>query len=247
MAVEAGSCVDRFHTASACPGIPYEFIGDTFGLLEPDSTFADPWLFGFIPTSAVASLFPTNAAVADMAHRQKALVGYVHPYDAFPDPAKDATLTHELPVDVALGKVDYIEVLGFSDHKSTAAVWYRLLNCGFRFAPQRRVRTPWLTSLLCADPSVSIECMQEFRQGPIDIESWLNSLKQGRTFATNGPLLGFTLGDRTLGDELHLAASEHKIKFSAWLRSIVPVDHLEIICNGRMMRESKLTGDHELG
>ena len=60
------------------------------------------------------------------------LVGYVHPYDTFPDPAKDATLTHELPVDAALGKVDYIEVLGFSDHKSTAAVWYRLLNCGFR-------------------------------------------------------------------------------------------------------------------
>jgi len=34
-------------------------------------------------------------------------------------------------VDVALGKVDYIEAMGFSDHKSTAAVWYRLLNCGF--------------------------------------------------------------------------------------------------------------------
>ena len=33
---------------------------------------------------------------------------------------------------MALGKVDYIEVLGFSDHKSTARVWYRLLNCGFR-------------------------------------------------------------------------------------------------------------------
>ena len=30
------------------------------------------------------------------------------------------------------GKVDYIEVLGFSDHKSTAEVWYKLLNCGFR-------------------------------------------------------------------------------------------------------------------
>ena len=30
-----------------------------------------------------------------------------------------------------LGKVDYIEVMGFSEHKSTARVWYRLLNCGF--------------------------------------------------------------------------------------------------------------------
>ena len=48
-----------------------------------------------------------------------------------PDPVKDASLTHELPVDLALGKVDYIEVLGFAEHKSTANVWYRLLNCGF--------------------------------------------------------------------------------------------------------------------
>lgn len=58
------------------------------------------------------------------------MVGYVHPFDTYPDPAKEK-LTDELPVDVALDKVDYIEVLGFSDHKSTARVWYRLLNCGF--------------------------------------------------------------------------------------------------------------------
>ena len=58
-------------------------------------------------------------------------MGYVHPFDSVPDPGKDP-LTSELPADVALGKVDYIEVLGFSDHKSTAEVWYKLLNCGFR-------------------------------------------------------------------------------------------------------------------
>ena len=41
-------------------------------------------------------------------------------------------ITDELPVDVALGKLDYMEIVGFSDHKSTAAVWYKLLNLGFR-------------------------------------------------------------------------------------------------------------------
>jgi hypothetical protein len=35
-------------------------------------------------------------------------------------------------VDVALGKVDYLEVMGFSDHRTTASVWYRFLNSGFR-------------------------------------------------------------------------------------------------------------------
>jgi len=104
--------------------------------------------------TAAASLFPTNASVADLAHEQQGLVGYVHPFDTYPDPAKD-TLTNELPVDVALGKVDYIEGLGFADHKSTAKVWYQLLNCGFHLPPQR-VPMRWPTSPPCVDQWDSI-------------------------------------------------------------------------------------------
>ena len=42
------------------------------------------------------------------------------------------SITDELPIDVALGKLDYMEIVGFSDHRATAAVWYKLLNLGFR-------------------------------------------------------------------------------------------------------------------
>ena len=36
-------------------------------------------------------------------------------------------------MDLALGKVDYYEALGFvDDPMATAHVWYRALNCGFR-------------------------------------------------------------------------------------------------------------------
>jgi hypothetical protein len=48
-----------------------------------------------------------------------------------------------------------------------------------------------------------------------------------------------------LGDELRLPAGENKIKFTAWLRSMVPIDHLEVICNGRVVRELKLSKDRE--
>ncbi len=99
------------------------------GLLHLTRNFLIPDYAAYTNTAA-ASLYPTNASVADMAHEQQGVVGYVHPFDTYPDPAKEK-LTDELPVDIALGKVDYIEVLGFSDHKSTARVWYRLLNCGF--------------------------------------------------------------------------------------------------------------------
>ncbi|HEX8812738.1 MAG TPA: CehA/McbA family metallohydrolase, partial [Terracidiphilus sp.] len=170
--------------------------------------------------------------------------GYVHPYDTFPDPAKDSTLTHELPVDVALGKVDYIEVLGFSDHKSTAEVWYRLLNCGFRL-PAAAGTDAMANFASLRGPVGLNRVYAKVAKGPLNIESWLSSLKQGRTFATNGPLLGFTLGGRAAGEELRLPAGENKVKFSAWLRSIVPIDHLEVICNRHVVRELKLNGDRE--
>src|SRR5208282_5493946 len=70
-------------------------------------------------------------------------------------------------------------------------------------------------------------------------------IKRGRTFATNGPLLGFSLGSKKLGDELRLHSGDNKVKFKAWLRSFVPIDHLEVICNGRVVRELKINSDHE--
>jgi TolB protein len=62
------------------------------------------------------------------------------------------------------------------------------------------------------------------------------ALKAGHSFATNGPLLGFTLGGAEIGDELKFAAAQTRIKFSVRLRSIVAVDHLELVCNGRVVQ-----------
>ena len=213
------------------------------GLLNLTQHFLIPGYAAY-PNTAAASLFPSNADVADMAHQQHALVGYVHPYDTFPDPVKDASLTHELPVDAALGKVDYIEVLGFSDHKSTAAVWYRLLNCGFRL-PAAAGTDAMANFASLRGPVGLNRVYANVPQGPLDIQSWLSSLKQGHTFATNGPLLGFTLDGTAPGDELRLPTGENKVKFTGWLRSMVPVDHLEVICNGRVVRELKFGDDRE--
>ena len=44
-----------------------------------------------------------------------------------------------------------------------------------------------------------------------------------------------------MGDELHLPAGENKVKISAWLRSFVPIDHLQVICNGQVARDLKIS------
>jgi WD40 repeat protein len=213
------------------------------GLLNLTQNFLLPGYAAY-PNTAAASLFPPNARVADMAHAQHALVGYVHPYDSVPDPVKDASVSHELPVDLALGKVDYIEVTGFAEHKSTASVWYRLLNCGFRLPTA--AGTDAMANFASLRGPVGLNRVYvKVPAGPLNIETWLDSLKHGRTFATNGPLLGFSLGGKQLGDEVSLPARENKMKFTAWLRSFVPIDHLQVICNGDVVRDLKINGDRE--
>lgn len=207
------------------------------GLLHLTRNFLLPDYAGY-PNTAAASLFPTNATIADLAHEQQALVGYVHPFDTYPYPARE-TLTDELPVDVALGKIDYIEVLGFSDHKSTARVWYRLLNCGFRL-PTAAGTDAMANFASLRGPVGLNRAYVEVPKGSLEIDPWLENLKRGRTFATNGPLLRFSLGDQPVGGEVKLPAGKHEVKFKAWLRSIVPVDHLEIVCDGKVARELKL-------
>jgi len=213
------------------------------GLLNLTRNFLIPGYAAY-PDTAAASLFPTNADVADMAHQQHALVGYVHPFDTVPDPAKNASLSDELPVDVALGKVDYMEIVGFSDHKSTADVWYRLLNLGFHL-PAAAGTDAMANYASLRGPVGLNRVYVKVGQGPLDISTWLNSLKQGHTFASNGPLLGFTLDNKEPGNEIKLPASANKLKVRAWLRSIVPVDHLQVICNGAVVRDLKMSRDQQ--
>jgi hypothetical protein len=170
-----------------------------------------------------------------MAHEQGALVGYVHPFDTFPDPMKDVSLTSELPADVALGKVDYIEVLGFSDHKSTAEVWYKLLNCGFRLPAA--AGTDFMGNYASLRGPVGLNRVYAEQPGTqLKIAPWLAAIKAGRTFATNGPLLRFSLGDQRIGGDVPVDKNQ-PVRFSAEMFSMVPVDHLQIVCNGKVARE----------
>jgi TolB protein len=207
------------------------------GILRLKDHLLLPGYAGY-PNTAAASLYPMNADVYDMAHAQGALVGAVHPFDAVPDPfAKPAQrITDELPVDVALGKLDYMEIVGFSDHKSTAEVWYKLLNLGFKLPAGAGTDA---TTNYAAPIRGQVGFDRVYVWTPVwpaNIDTWLDELKKGRTFATNGPLIEFKLGGEMVGSELKFSAPQSSVPFTAKLRSIVPVDHLEIVCNGKVVK-----------
>ncbi len=191
--------------------------------------------------TAAASLYPDNATIFDLAHAQHGISGYVHPYEEVPDPAGPAPLTHALPVDVALGKVDYLEVGGFSDHLATAEVWYRLLNAGFRLPAG--AGTDAMANFASLHGPVGMNRVFVRSGATLDYRGWLEALKAGRTFVSNGPLLSFTLDGHDAGDELRFPAGVHPVTARVSLRSSVPVERLEIVANGVVVAPIPLSAD----
>jgi Tol biopolymer transport system component len=211
------------------------------GLLGLRENFLLPDYAAYANTAA-ASLYPMNSMILDLAHAQGGVTGYVHPFDSVPDPFDAATpLTNELPVDVALGKVDYYEAVGFNvDPFATQTVWYRLLNCGFRLPAG--AGTDAMANFASLRGPVGMNRVYAKTEAPLDHRQFLDALVAGRTFATNGPLLTFTLGGRELGDVIDLPAGTNELELRATLRSIVPVDHFEVVGNGEVVAALPLDG-----
>jgi Tol biopolymer transport system component len=200
------------------------------GILQPDDHLLLPG-FSAYALSALASPYPYNGVVADLGHEEHALIGYVHPFDERVDPNAPTSLTNALPADVAHGKVDYYEVVGFSDHKASAEVWYKLLDLGFHLPA-----------------GAGTDAMGNYAslRGPVGMNrvflnvptaatptQWKEALRSGHTFATNSALLGLAIDGRKPGETVELDAPK-ALPYQASLRSIVPMDHYEIVYNGRI-------------
>jgi TolB protein len=210
-------------------------------LLNIQGSILLPGYAGY-PGTAAASLFPMDADVSDMAHAQGAVVGYAHPFDEDPAqvPRHQEDTPEEFAPDVALGKVDYLEVVGFNDYRSTAAVWYRLLNLGFRI-PAGAGTDAMANFASLRGPVGMDRVYARVPDGPVKMGAWLEELKKGRTFATNGPLLDFSLGGEGIGGELKFNGPQSAVPFKAVMRSIVPIDHLEVVCDGEKAAASRRT------
>ena len=68
------------------------------------------------------------------------------------------------------------------------------------------------------------------------------ALKAGRTFASNGPLLGLELDGKRPGDSISRNAPG-KLLYRIALRSPVAVEHLELVHNGKVVKAFVLEGD----
>ena len=190
--------------------------------------------YSVYPQTAVASLFPHNGFVADRAHEQSGFVGYVHPFEQseiFPD--QSAGLNNMLPVDAALGKVDYYELIGFSDHRASEAVWYQLLNAGLHVPAA--AGTDVMGNYASLRGPVGLARVYARGGGELSSEKFLEEVMKGKSFVTNGPILGLRVNDAAPGDKITIGPKGQALSYSAFVRSNTAVDHVEIVVNGEVV------------
>jgi hypothetical protein len=170
----------------------------------------------------------------DQCHRKGGLV-------VWPSPAHEPTdwPLGEPLADLILGKVDAYEVTSYQDSPyDSFSDWYPLLNCGFR--------VPLVGASGKANNATALGGMRTYaRLQPgeaFSYKGWIEAIRAGRTFATNGPLITLDAAGKAPGDVLELDAAGQKVRVRAEARSIIPFESLEIVAGGTVIASAAAAG-----
>jgi hypothetical protein len=181
------------------------------------------------PDSPDSEDYPPNYMIAKAAREQGGAVCYSHPANR-PGTPVGPHLAREFPIDLALGVVDALDVLGNGDEEAACWMYYRALNCGLKCAASSgsdtRLNVPRHSVAGGGRVYVNAGAAPAYRQ-------WVAAYKAGRTFVSNGPMLFLDVDGQEPGAELNFA-SPRNVKVTARAQSLVPMSSLEIIVNGRV-------------
>jgi hypothetical protein len=150
-------------------------------------------------------------------HRQGGLVNWAHLRPA----------QKEFPIDMVLGEIDTADILTHTRLPQTLKLWYSLLNCGFRLPATAG------TDRIAPEEPVGHQRVYVKLDGPLTYSAWMEGLRQGRSFVTNGPMVSLSVDGRGPGETLTL--SKRKVlDIEARARSLRPFERLEIVVNGKV-------------
>jgi TolB protein len=196
----------------------------------------EPVMTGFRDTTNPWDV-PTNADVADRTHWQKGHFNYTHAVQNAVKPFENPYAAKGLPIDVALGKVDSLDLnLSYS---GTVPIWHRLLNCGFRLPPSAGTDC-FLNRIFSQLPGGDRVYVRV--DGPLTYAGWVDGLKKGRSFVSNGPMLELKVDGQDLGSVIQLARPR-KLMVRARARSQHPLAKVELLYNGQVAATLPLARD----
>ena len=184
--------------------------------------------------------FPLNTTAAIEARDQGGLVTYMHPISGGARDVFDTNLgAKESVVTAALGALDTVDILPYGD--PAYQLWYTLLNCGFRIAAGAGTDafTNWRG--INRVPGGSRQYVHV--GGAMSWERWIDRYREGRSFATTGPLLTFDVNGSSVGEQIRFApGSTYRATLRADVMSRTPIERVEFIQNGRVVESADAGG-----
>ena len=150
-------------------------------------------------------------------HRQGGLVNWAH--------LRPAQL--EFPIDMVFGGIDTADILTHTRLPQTLKLWYDLLNCGFRLPATAG------TDRIAPEEPVGHQRVYVKLDGPLTYPAWMEGLRLGRSFVTNGPMVSLSVDGRGPGETLTLS-NPKVLRIQARGRSLRPFERLEIVVNGKV-------------
>ena len=172
----------------------------------------------------------TNSEALRHGRAQGGLGGYVHPV-AVKDPFTPESVS-SIPIgfvaDAVLGEVDLIE-LGclWSDEIGTASLWHEVLNLGIPMAASAGsdVMNDYFRTMAIGAARVYVK-----PEGEFNTSTFLQALKDGKSFVSNGPMLEFEAGGKGPGQVVD--RDNGTVDWKLNVHSALPFDSLEIFVNG---------------
>jgi hypothetical protein len=170
----------------------------------------------------------------DQCHRKKGLTVWADPFETV-----SGVTGGEALVALLLGKIDAVEYDGRPRRHPLLPQWYRLLDLGFRVP-----LVGGSGKVSNAMPLGSPRTYARLTPGePLTLAGWIEAVRAGRCFVTNGPLLSLDVGGVGPGDRLDPIPGR-PVQVRATASSWGPLDRLELVRNGEVVRTLSPTSDY---
>lgn len=130
----------------------------------------------------------------------------------------------EAPVAAALGKLDAFNLFDPFWMDPEYDLWYKLLNCGLKLPAS--TGTDWF---VCSNNRVYVNTGGDFSYA-----AWIEGMKAGRTFITNGPALDLRVNGQPIGAQVELP-NGGLIEAEATFNSHYPLVRAELVHNGEVV------------
>jgi hypothetical protein len=141
----------------------------------------------------------------------------------------------EAPIAAALGKLDAFNLFDPFWMDPEYDLWYKLLDCGLRLPAS--TGTDWF---VCSNNRVYVHTEKDF-----SYENWIDGMKKGRTFITNGPVIDMKVNDAPIGATLPLDGGG-TLDVEVTFQSHYPIDGVEIVMDGKVVDRRLAAVDRRL-